>query len=377
MSPVRLALTVAGGNAIGGDAFAAGGVDASFSGAGDAIGLSPLNAATLTPAGYVDAASQYALDQLTFAVSQGEYTALGATPQTYVQNMLGSASPVLQLSMMNQNLYNPVSIQTNLFATNAQMMGGYGSANPFVGPYAGVGPYVGGSFYGPSIPFSSIATVNELPAISGIGQGLDGSAATLTPGSIDLGTGTGVPTAGTVAPSIGTGTIVNGVPTLVGQIASGANQTGSEFAAGSAGSPASSSGTPTTNPGAVAASAGSSGNHDQVVPHQDASPAAGANPAAFLTESLAVRTTAADPFAHYTSLGQGIQSSQALVVVDHAVTIGHDGAGAAAMTGGDSFAFSPQLFSVYDSHMGQAAEIHLDPVGHALQHVASAGGHLV
>lgn len=378
MGALRLSWTVAGNSAADtgafqlGDVIAAGG-SVSPSATSDLIGVVPLNPATLTPPGYVSTVAQYGLDQLTFAISQGEYTALGATPQTFVQNLLGSASPLLQFSAASQAMYNTVNIQNDLFATNAQMLQINNYMNSFSSPFAVTGFAAGNTAFGPTFSSLSMTAFNNTTLVDSIGQGIDVSQAS----GLNLNNhGLGSPGIDNNALTDSVSTVSNGAPSLFGQSPASGNQSVVEHGAGALDTASSVIAAPTTNP-AAALGGGTPSSHDQVQQVQSATPVSTISLAAFSSESMSVKVPSADPFAHYSHLAQGDQVSVGAIAVDHGSALVQEVTSAATAITGGSFISGFHFPSLADSHEGQPADVHVDAVAHALQHAVTAGGHLV
>ncbi len=377
MSALRLSWTVAGSSAMGNGASVSGGINAagyvSPSATSDLIGLVPLNPATLTPPGYVDTVTQYGADQLTFAFSQGEYTAFGATPQTFVQNLLGSASPLLQFAATSQTMYNTVNIQNDLFAVNAQMMEISSYGNPFSAPYSGLGFSAGNTSFGPAFSSSSTPAFNNTTLVTSVSHGLDGTQAS----GLDTGlNGLNPVGTGGDAVSESVSNVSNGAPSLLGQGSGSGIQSAIDHGAGSAGTVATVTAAPSTNPAAVTASDGSVGHIDQAASSQGTQITTGATLPSFSMESLNVKSMTSDPFAHYSHLGQGDQAVASVTTADHAPSVVTDLVNAATGLAGGGIDLGFHFAALTDSHESPAVGVSIDPVSHALQHVAITGAHL-
>ncbi len=376
MSALRLSWTVAGSSAMGSGASVLGGINTggyvSPSGTSDLIGVVPLNPATLTPPGYVDTVAQYGADQLTFAYSQGEYTAFGATPQTFVQNLLGSASPLLQFSAASQAMYNTVNIQNDLFAMNAQMLAISNYGNPFAVPYAGLGFSAGNTSFGPAFSLSATTAYSNTTLVTSVSQGLDG---TQVAGMNTIVNDLNPVATGGSAISVGVSTVSNGAPTLPGQASSMSIDSALDHGAANASAVTSVAAAPTTNPAAVAVGDGLTGHLDPATPTHGVLNSLGSTLPTFTVESLNIKSMSSNPFAHYSLSGQGDQAFHGATAVDHSPSIGQDVVGAVtAIEGGINLGF--HFAAPMDTHQGSAADTPIDPVGHALQHAANTGGHL-
>ena len=376
MSALRLSWAVAGSSAMGSGAPVLGGINTggyvSPSGTSDLIGVVPLNPATLTPPGYVDTVAQYGADQLTFAYSQGEYTAFGATPQTFVQNLLGSASPLLQFSAASQAMYNTVDIQNDLFAMNAQMLAIPNYGSPFAAPYSGLGFSAGNTSFGPAFSLSAMPTYSNTTLVTSVSQGLDGTQVAGVNTAVN-----GLNTVATVGNTIseGVNTVSDGAPTLPGQASSTGIDSALDHGAANASAATSVTAAPTTNPAAVALGDGLTVHLDQATPTHGALNSSGSTLPTFTVESLNIKSLSSNPFAHYSLSGQGDQALHHSTVIDHGPSIGQDVVGAAtAIGGGINLGF--HFATLTDTHQGPAADTPIDPVGHALQHAANTGGHL-
>lgn len=388
MSVSGLSSTIAGYGSVQTGSSFLGGISSSNSLDSDLIGLTPTNVTNmgfgasslspsfatgtsmLSPFGYGNALGQYGSDQLSFAFSQGDYTASGATPQTYLQNQLYAASSFSQPPLMLQTTFNTISLQNNVFAPAFQATDAYGFGSPYVG--TGLGTANVGT---PSAFVAATTTTSVLnPGLTS-----DSAASTVITGSNDGLTALGLPAI------VGT-TVTTGVGSTAGQISAlgGAiTQSGTQLASGTGltntETNATLHGSELGNSSAAALNGSATGNSAHASLTQDVSHTVTSVTQLLSADHLSIATPGADPFAHYSPQAQA-QGQQAVPNAGAADAHASDAQGminAAATLAADHLDFSDHVVVIHGTNDSHAVVVHLDPVGHALQQAADALGHLV
>ena len=389
MSIVRLAVMGASsGSVLGGTTgiggFYAGGGYPTPATAGDLIGVVPLNVAPMgfgasatasTQFGYGNTLGQYGYDRLSFAFSQGDYTASGATPQTFLQNQSNSASSFSQYFPMNQPMFNTTSLQNDVFLTNVQSTDLYNGGYLSVGSYPGAGFGTGtGAFALLSSLSPSLVSLNTTAALN---PGLinDGLSATPTPNPTETSVGLGVPGIdGNGAVNAAGATTVQALGSDAANALGAAHSTtGLGMGGGDTASPLHNGETALS--GGVAAGEIALGNSGQAVQAQGPVAHLVTTGTALLSQDhFNIKAFSADPFAHYTDLTHVPQADRGAPGLDVDTLTGLK---LAAAIGSDHLIFSDHVVSPVPAHAGQTGDVHSDPVGHALHHIADAGGHLL
>lgn len=386
MSVSGLPSTIAGFGSVQTGSTSLGGISSFNSLESDLIGLSPQNIANmgfgasalspsfatgtsmLSPFGYGNALGQYGSDQLSFAFSQGDYTASGATPQTYLQNQLYAASSFTQPPLMLQTTFNTITLQNNVFAPTFQATDAYGFGSSYVG--TGLGNAAIGT------P-SAFVAANTTTAVLNPGQVSDGATNTLIPGSLDGSTGLGLPAIVGTTATTAAGSTLGQISAVSSAIAQGGTQPASGTGLIDTQTNTTLHGSELGNSGAAALNGSAAGNSGHASLTQDVSHTVTSVTQLLSADHLSIATPGADPFAHYSPQAQG---QQAVPNASAAGAHASDAQGmidAAATLAADHLDFSDHVVVIHGSNDSHAVVVHLDPVGHALQQAAEAVGHLV
>lgn len=352
----------------------------------DLIGLSPMNIANmgfgasslspsfatgssmLSPFGYGNALGQYGSDQLSFAFSQGDYTASGATPQTFLQNQLYAASSFSQPPLILQTTFNTITLQNNVFAPAFQATDAYGFGSAYVGTGLGIAAV--------GTP-SAFVAANSTTGVLNAGQVGDGTTSTLITGSLDGSTGLGLPASvGTSATTV-VGTTVGQVSAVGGAIAQGGTQLASGTGLIDTGTNATLHSSELGNTNAAALAGNAAGNSGHASLTQDVSHSLTTVTQLLTADHSSIATPSADPFAHYSLQAQGQQAVPNAGAADAHASDAQGMINAAATLAADHLDFADHVVVIHSANDSHAVVVHLDPVGHALQQAADALGHLV